>query len=149
MSEMRCPVTGKTRKHAAEKGTTNRDWWPNQLNLGILHQHSSKSNPMGDAFNYAEEFNKLDLKALKEDLYALMTDSQDWWPADWGHFIRRAAAFYGLTESTHPLNHTNPFCSAYSLANSRASSFCRPVIFRSHNSAETSASACRQLAPIR
>jgi catalase-peroxidase len=70
------------------------DWWPNQLNLKILHQHSSKSNPMGEEFNYAEEFKKLDLKALKEDLYALMTDSQGWWPADYGHygglFIRMA-----------------------------------------------------------
>ena len=75
-------------------GTTNQDWWPNQLNLKILHQHSSMSNPMGEAFNYAEEFKKLDLKAIKEDLYALMTDSQDWWPADYGHygglFIRMA-----------------------------------------------------------
>jgi catalase-peroxidase len=75
-------------------GTSNRDWWPNQLNLKILHQHSQKSNPMGEAFNYAKEFKKLDLAALKKDLYALMTDSQDWWPADWGHygglFIRMA-----------------------------------------------------------
>jgi catalase-peroxidase len=72
----------------------NRDWWPNQLNLGILHQHSSKSNPMGEKFNYAEEFKKLDLAAVKKDLIALMTDSKDWWPADWGHygplFIRMA-----------------------------------------------------------
>ena len=75
-------------------GTSNRDWWPNQLNLKILHQHSHLSNPMGEEFNYAEEFKKLDLKALKKDLYALMTDSQDWWPADYGHygglFIRMA-----------------------------------------------------------
>ena len=63
-----------------------RDWWPHKLNLSILHQHSSLSNPMGEDFNYAEEFNKLDLEALKEDLYALMTDSQDWWPADYGHY---------------------------------------------------------------
>jgi catalase-peroxidase len=73
---------------------SNQDWWPNQLNLNILHQHSSKSNPMGEEFNYAEEFEKLDLEALKKDLYALMTDSQDWWPADYGHygglFIRMA-----------------------------------------------------------
>ena len=73
---------------------SNRDWWPNQLNLKILHQNSSLSNPMGEAFNYAEEFKKLDLKALKKDLTALMTDSQDWWPADFGHygplFIRMA-----------------------------------------------------------
>ena len=67
-------------------GTTNRDWWPNQLKLDILHQHSSKSNPMGKDFNYAKEFKKLDLKALKKDLRTLMTQSQDWWPADWGHY---------------------------------------------------------------
>jgi len=80
--------------NATFAGRSNRDWWPNQLNLNILHQHSALSNPMGKAFNYAEEFKKLDLKALKSDLYALMTDSQDWWPADWGHygplFIRMA-----------------------------------------------------------
>ena len=90
----RCPVTGKTGKAVSGGGTSNRDWWPNQLNLKILHQHSGKSNPMGKDFNYAEEFQKLDLMALKKDLYALMTDSQDWWPADWGHygglFIRMA-----------------------------------------------------------
>ncbi|MFW9872979.1 MAG: catalase/peroxidase HPI [Candidatus Thorarchaeota archaeon] len=75
-------------------GTTSRDWWPNQLNLDILHQHSSKSNPMGEGFNYAKEFKSLDLKALKKDLRELMTKSQDWWPADFGHygplFIRMA-----------------------------------------------------------
>jgi len=75
-------------------GMSIRDWWPNQLNLRILHQHSSKSNPMGEDFNYAEEFKTLDLAAVKKDLYALMTDSQDWWPADYGHygglFIRMA-----------------------------------------------------------
>lgn len=84
------PVMGST----ARGGTMNRDWWPNQLNLRILHQHSHLSNPMGKEFNYAEEFKKLDFQALKKDLYALMTDSQDWWPADWGHygglFIRMA-----------------------------------------------------------
>jgi catalase-peroxidase len=95
MSEdSKCPVTGRTSKPISGGGTSNRDWWPNQLNLKILHQHSQKSNPMGEAFNYAEEFKKLDLKALKKDLYALMTDSQDWWPADYGHygglFIRMA-----------------------------------------------------------
>ncbi len=72
----------------------NRDWWPNQLNLKILNQNCPMSNPMGAAFNYAEEFKKLDVEALKKDLYALMTDSQDWWPADFGHygglFIRMA-----------------------------------------------------------
>jgi catalase-peroxidase len=75
-------------------GKSNRDWWPKQLNLQILHQHSSKSNPMGEDFDYAEEFNKLDLATVKKDLFALMTDSQDWWPADYGHygglFIRMA-----------------------------------------------------------
>ncbi|MBN2060358.1 MAG: catalase/peroxidase HPI [Deltaproteobacteria bacterium] len=84
------PVIGSI----VSRGTSNRDWWPNQLNLKILHQHSNKSNPMGDDFNYAEEFKKLDLEAVKKDLFALMTDSQDWWPADWGHygglFIRMA-----------------------------------------------------------
>ena len=92
--ESKCPVTGKTHGHAAARGTSNRDWWPNQLNLKILHQHSAKSNPMGAEFNCAEEFKKLDLAAVKKDLYALMTASQDWWPADWGHygplFIRMA-----------------------------------------------------------
>ncbi len=90
----KCPVTGRTSIPTSGGGTTNRDWWPNQLNLHILHQHSSLSNPMGEEFNYAEEFKKLDLEALKKDLYALMTDSQDWWPADYGHygglFIRMA-----------------------------------------------------------
>jgi catalase-peroxidase len=87
MSEnSKCPVTGKTSKSIAGGGMSNRDWWPNQLNLRILHQHSRKSNPMDDAFNYAEEFKKLDLAAVKKDLFALMTDSQDWWPADWGHY---------------------------------------------------------------
>jgi catalase-peroxidase len=79
---------------AASRGTTNRDWWPNQLRLDILHQHSSKSNPMGEGYNYAEEFKSLDLKAVKKDLRELMTKSQDWWPADFGHygplFIRMA-----------------------------------------------------------
>jgi catalase-peroxidase len=92
--ESKCPVTGATHKHMPSKGTSNRDWWPNQLNLKILHQHSSLSNPMGEDFNYAEKFKKLDLEALKKDLYAVMTDSQDWWPADFGHygplFIRMA-----------------------------------------------------------
>ena len=86
MSESRCPVTGKSGRQVAGGGTSNRDWWPNQLNLSILHQHSSKSNPMGEAFNYREEFKKLDLAAIKQDLVALMTNSQDWWPADWGHY---------------------------------------------------------------
>jgi catalase-peroxidase len=92
--ESKCPVTGRRSKPISGGGASNRDWWPNSLNLKILHQQSAKSNPMGEAFNYAEEFKKLDLEALKKDLYALMTDSQDWWPADYGHygglFIRMA-----------------------------------------------------------
>ncbi|MBU0468618.1 MAG: catalase/peroxidase HPI [Candidatus Omnitrophica bacterium] len=94
MGEMKCPVTGKTRQDVPSKGTSNQDWWPNQMDLKILHLHSSKVNPMEEDFNYAEEFKKLDLDAIKKDLYALMTDSQDWWPADFGHygglFIRMA-----------------------------------------------------------
>jgi catalase-peroxidase len=77
---------GAANKRIGGGGTSNRDWWPNQLDLSILHQHSPLSNPMGQEFNYAEEFKKLDLEAVKKDLYALMTDSQDWWPADWGHY---------------------------------------------------------------
>jgi catalase-peroxidase len=92
--ESKCPVTGAVSNTPAVRGTSNRDWWPNQLNLGILHQHTQASNPMDPDFNYAEEFKKLDLAALKNDLYVLMTDSQAWWPADWGHygglFIRMA-----------------------------------------------------------
>jgi len=88
-TESKCPFN-----HVAGGGTSNRDWWPNGLKLELLHQHSSKSNPMGQDFNYAEEFKSLDLAALKKDLASLMTDSQDWWPADFGHygplFIRMA-----------------------------------------------------------
>ena len=88
-----CPIPGHAGRTTA-RGTSNRDWWPNQLNLGILHQHAPASNPMDPHFDYAKEFKKLDLAALKDDLHALMTDSQDWWPADWGHygglFIRMA-----------------------------------------------------------
>jgi catalase-peroxidase len=88
-TEAKCPFN-----HVAGGGTSNRDWWPNGLKLELLHQHSSKSDPMGQDFNYAEEFKSLDLAALKKDLASLMTDSQDWWPADFGHygplFIRMA-----------------------------------------------------------
>jgi catalase-peroxidase len=88
-----CPFHGAP-KHASFSGRSNSDWWPNQLNLKILHQHSALSSPMAPSFNYAAEFKKLDYAALKKDLHALMTDSQDWWPADWGHygpfFIRMA-----------------------------------------------------------
>ncbi len=90
----KCPFTGGSLKQSAGSGTRNRDWWPNQLKLNILRQHSSLSNPMDEQFNYAEEFKKLNLDALKKDIVNLMTTSQDWWPADYGHygpfFIRMA-----------------------------------------------------------
>jgi len=89
-----CPFSGGATKQAVGSGARNRDWWPNQLNLNILHQHSNKSNPLGEGFVYAEAFKALDLKAIKKDLTQLMTESQDWWPADYGHygplFIRMA-----------------------------------------------------------
>ena len=92
--ESKCPFMGGFLKHVAGSGSSNRDWWPNQLKLNILRQHSSLSNPMGESFNYAEEFKTLDLKAVKIDIFDLMTTSQDWWPADYGHygpfFIRMA-----------------------------------------------------------
>jgi len=92
--ESKCPFSGGALKQSAGGGTRNRDWWPNQLKLNILRQNSSLSNPMGEKFNYAEEFKSLDLKALKKDIFDLMTNSQDWWPADYGHygplFIRMA-----------------------------------------------------------
>jgi catalase-peroxidase len=93
-TESKCPFSGDARKHTVAGAPSNADWWPNQLKLNILHQHSSKSDPMGKEFNYAEEFKSLDLNAVVKDLNALMTDSQDWWPADFGHygplFIRMA-----------------------------------------------------------
>ncbi|SIN80195.1 catalase/peroxidase HPI [Halodesulfovibrio marinisediminis] len=93
-TEKKCPVTGRSNSQVAGSGTSNRDWWPNQVNLNILHQHCKKSNPMGKSFNYAEEFKSLDLAAVKKDLFELMTTSQEWWPADYGHygplFIRMA-----------------------------------------------------------
>ncbi len=84
--ESKCPVTGHAGMTSASRGTSNRDWWPNQLNLNILHQHAPASNPMDPGFNYVKEFKKLDLTAVKKDLSQLMIDSQEWWPADWGHY---------------------------------------------------------------
>jgi catalase-peroxidase len=93
-TESKCPYSGVALGHVTAGGRSNRDWWPNQLNLAILHQHSAKSDPMGPGFDYAKAFKSLDLDAVVKDLHALMTDSQDWWPADWGHcgglFIRMA-----------------------------------------------------------
>ena len=92
--EAKCPFSAGARKHTLASAPGNANWWPNQLKLGVLHQHSSKSSPMGEKFNYAQQFNRLDLNAVVKDLHALMTDSQDWWPADYGHygpfFIRMA-----------------------------------------------------------
>lgn len=94
-TETKCPVmNGTQKKHEPRRGTGNRDWWPNQLNVKVLHQNSPMTDPMGEEFNYAEEFKTLDLDEVKRDLHALMTDSQSWWPADYGHygpfFIRMA-----------------------------------------------------------
>ena len=96
MTELsKCPFNhGSAPMPVAGRGPSPRDWWPQQINLAILHQHSPASNPLGEAFDYAEAFETLDYHALKRDLIALMTDSQEWWPADWGHygglFIRMA-----------------------------------------------------------
>ena len=93
-TESKCPFMGSPQKFTAGRGTSNRDWWPNRLNLSILHQHSAKSNPLGEDFDYAKAFESLDLDAVKSDIFELMTDSQSWWPADYGHygplFIRMA-----------------------------------------------------------
>src|SRR5450755_2243464 len=90
----KCPFSGGALRQAAGGGTRNRDWWPNQLRLNVLRQYSSLSNPMDEKFDYAAEFKTLDLKAVKQDIFNLMTRSQDWWPADFGHygpfFIRMA-----------------------------------------------------------
>ena len=106
MSEQaKCPFSSGVRQHAVASAPSNADWWPNQLNLDILHQQSGKSDPMGESFDYAEAFKQLDLHAVVADLKALMTDSQDWWPADYGHygplFIRmawHAAGTYRVTD---------------------------------------------------
>jgi len=93
-AESKCPVTSDHTQHASSAAKLNRDWWPNQLNLQVLHENSPLSNPMGVAYDYAKAFKTLDLDAVTQDLHALMTDSQEWWPADFGHygpfFIRMA-----------------------------------------------------------
>ena len=85
-NEAKCPFSGPAGKNTVAGAPSNADWWPNQLKLDILHQHSTKSDPMGAAFDYAEAFKSLDLDAVIKDLHAVMTDSQDWWPADFGHY---------------------------------------------------------------
>ena len=85
-NEDKCPVMHGSLTSNSASGTSNQDWWPNQLNLNILHQHDQKSDPLAEDFDYREEFKKLDYKALKKDLNDLMTDSQDRWPADYGHY---------------------------------------------------------------
>ena len=92
-TESKCPFN---HGQLATKGATNRDWWPNQLNLRILHQHTSKSDPMGEGFDYRAEFNSLDYAGLKKDITDLMTDSQDWWPADFGHYGPFLFAWLGI-----------------------------------------------------
>ncbi len=113
-NESKCPFAAQHGARTTASMQSNSDWWPNRLNIGILHQHSAKSNPLGANFNYAEAFKKLDLAAVKKDLTALMTDSQDWWPADWGHygglFIRMAwhsAGTYRISDGRGGAGHGN------------------------------------------
>ncbi|MBZ0144697.1 MAG: catalase/peroxidase HPI, partial [Rhodocyclaceae bacterium] len=113
-TESKCPFAAQHGARTTASMQSNSDWWPNQLNIAILHQHGEKSNPLGNDFNYTEEFKKLDLAALKKDLTALMTLSQDWWPADWGHygglFIRMAwhsAGTYRISDGRGGAGHGN------------------------------------------
>ncbi|TCD56972.1 catalase/peroxidase HPI [Synechococcus sp. BS55D] len=114
MSDLKCPFSGHTGATTPSGGTTNAHWWPDQINLSLLHQHHPGSNPLGAEFNYAEAFSELDLEAVKHDLQELMTDSQDWWPADWGHygalFIRMAwhsAGTYRMADGRGGAGHGN------------------------------------------
>ena len=97
-NESKCPVMHGAMTSNSSTGTANKDWWPDQLNLGILHQHDRKSNPLGEDFDYREEFKKLDYDALKKDLNDLMTDSQEWWPADYGHYGPFLFVLHGMLQ---------------------------------------------------
>ena len=95
----KCPFSARSGAVTSAGGTKNRNWWPNQLDLSILHQHNPCANPLGSAFDYAEAFRNLDFQALKQDLFALMSESQDWWPADWETpetLLRRTKSFVGF-----------------------------------------------------
>src|SRR5690606_16152359 len=100
----KCPFHGGALKQSAGGGTRNRDWWPHQLRLNLLRQHSELSNPMGDEFNYAEAFRSLDLDAVKKDLFNLMTTSQDWWPADYVHYGPLFIRMAGQSEGTYRIS---------------------------------------------